>query len=323
LVKIIVKIVPFFTELNGYEHIFSTRGIFYYPDIIHVHDLPMLKVGVKIKKVLNVPLIYDMHEFYSEQDCLTSLQQKRLRSTERKNIKYTDVQITVNPLLADEISKNYQNLRIEIIQNAMIINSDFHQNQYDRFRQEYSISKNDIILLYQGWISPNRNLQNLVKGLAKVEIPIKFVIMGYGDFKEELKKIAEISNIKDKVIFVPTKTQDELLSYTASADIGIIPYPFKLDPNTKYASPNKLYEFIAARLPIVCNNLPFVKSIIETNGFGIACNMDSPESFAEALNNFPLDKLEYFKTNLAEKGANFLWEAEAPKLLRIYQNLCD
>ena len=51
--------------------------------------------------------------------------------------------------------------------------------------------------------------------------------------------------------------------------------------------------------------------------------MDSPESFAEALNNFPFYKLPYFKTNLAEKGRNFLWEAEAPKLLRIYQNLCN
>jgi glycosyltransferase involved in cell wall biosynthesis len=321
LVKIIVKIVPFFTELNGYEHLFFTKGLFYRPDIIHVHDLPMLKAGVKLKRELNVPLIYDMHEFYPEQDCLTPLEQKKLRKTESINIKYTDARITVNPMLADEISKSYNNTSIEVIQNAMIINSDFHNHQYDRFRQEYSISKEDIILLYQGWISPDRNLQNLVKGLAQVDKPIKLVMMGYGDFKEDLKKIAESLNIKQKVIFVPTKNQAELLSYTASADIGIIPYPFKLDPNTKYASPNKLYEFIAARLPILCNNLPFVKSIVENNGFGIAFDMDSPESFAEALNNFPFDKLEYFKTNLSEKGHNFLWETEAPKLLKIYNLL--
>ena len=322
-VKIIVKVASFLTELNGYEHLFLKRGLFYRPDIIHIHDLPMLKAGVKLKKVLNIPLVYDMHEFYSEQDCLTLLQQKKLRKTEIENMKYTDARITVNPMLADEISKIYNNISIEVIQNAMIINSDFHHNQYDRFRQEYSILKDDIILLYQGWISPDRNLQNLVKGLANVEKPIKLVIMGYGDFQEELKQISASLNIKQKVIFVPTKTQAELLSYTASADIGIIPYPFKLDPNTKYASPNKLYEFIAAKLPVLCNNLPFVKNVVETNGFGIAFDMDSPESFTEALNSFPLHKLQYFKNNLAERGRNFLWEVEAPKLLRIYQNLCN
>ncbi|MBD2131562.1 glycosyltransferase [Sphaerospermopsis sp. FACHB-1094] len=320
-VQFTVKMYPIFSDLNGYEYLFFKKGLFYRPDIIHVHDLPMLKAGVEIKIALNVPLIYDMHEFYSEQDCLTPLQQKNLRKTESINIKYTDARITVNPMLADEISKSYNNISIEVIQNAMIINSDFHNHQYDRFRQEYSISKEDIILLYQGWISPARNLQNLVKGLAQVDKPIKLVMMGYGDFKEDLKKIAESLNIKQKVIFVPTKNQAELLSYTASADIGIIPYPFKLDPNTKYASPNKLYEFIVSRLPIICNNLPFVKSIIETNGFGIAFDMDTPESFAEALNNFPFDKLEYFKTNLSEKGHNFLWEAEALKLLEIYRNI--
>lgn len=321
LVRLIGKIAPILTDLNGYEYLFLTRGIFYRPDIIHVHDLPMLKAGVKLKQALNVPLIYDMHEFYPEQDCLTALQQQQLRNTESKNIKYTDYRITVNPMLAEEISKTYNNINIEVIQNAMVIDSDFHHYQYNRFREEYSIAKDDIILLYQGWISPDRNLQNLVKGLAQVQKPIKLVIMGYGEFKNQLETISQELNIQNKVIFVPTKTQSELLSYTASADIGIIPYPFKLDPNTKYASPNKLYEFIAARLPIICNNLPFVKSIVETNGFGIACEMDSPESFANALNNLPLDKLEYFKVNLAEKGSNFLWEAESPKLLEIYRNI--
>jgi hypothetical protein len=86
-VKIIVKVASFLTELNGYEHLFLKRGLFYRPDIIHIHDLPMLKAGVKLKKVLNIPLVYDMHEFYSEQDCLTLLQQKKLRKTEIEKAK--------------------------------------------------------------------------------------------------------------------------------------------------------------------------------------------------------------------------------------------
>jgi len=318
IVSLINKIFGVITSLNSYENLLFDRGLFYRPDLIHVHDLPMLKAGVKLKQKLNVPLIYDMHEFYPEQDCLTPLQQKKLRNTESKNIKYTDVRITVNPMLADEISKTYNNTDIKVIQNAMIIDPDFHNRQYDKFREEYSIKKDEIILLYQGWISPDRNLQNLVKGLAQVEKPIKLVFMGYGGFKEELESISRNIHIKDKVVFVPSKTQAELLSYTASADIGIIPYPSKLDPNTKYASPNKLYEFIAARLPIICNNLPFVKTLVEDNCFGMSFEMNSPEAFANAINNFPYNQLNEFRKNIELKGVNFLWESEAPKLLEIY-----
>jgi hypothetical protein len=67
--------------------------------------------------------------------------------------------------------------------------------------------------------------------------------------------------------------------------------------------------------------VPFVKSVVEGNGFGLAFEMDSPESFSKALNEFPYEKIQFFKSNLEKNGANYLWEAEAPKLLEIYKNI--
>lgn len=321
IIRLIVKFLPLITGMTAYEYSYYKHSIFYQPDIIHVHDLPMLRIGVRLKKRLRIPLIYDMHEFYSEQDVLTKKQRNKLRRTERKNIFQCDAHITVNPLLAQEISHTYKNIEINVIQNAAVIPTDFHNKRYDLFREEYGISKEEIILLYQGWISPFRNLQNLVTALCKVSEPLKLIIMGYGDYKNELENIAKKTNVIDKIIFVPSKNQEELLYYTASADLGIIPYPKKLDPNTMYASPNKLYEFIAARLPILCNTLPFVSSVVVDNGYGLAVDMDTPESFADALNNFPYKKLNEFKNNLQMTGANYLWDSENYKLLNIYNKL--
>ena len=46
--------------------------------------------------------------------------------------------------------------------------------------------------------------------------------------------------------------QKELLDYTAGADFGIIPYP-AIDLNTKYCTPNKMFEFVSAEIPIIAN----------------------------------------------------------------------
>lgn len=312
---------PLVTRFNGYEHAYFKRAAFYRPDIIHVHDLPMLRIGARLKRRLGVPLIYDMHEFYPEQETLSTQQRLRLRYTEKQLIPHCDRLITVNPLLAQEISRSYGNVTINVIQNATIVPNNFYYSKYDLFRDEYDIGKSDIIILYQGWISEHRNIHNLVAGLSGVTIPIKLVIMGYGDYKEELARIAKEKKVSDKIVFVPSKSQEELLYYTASADLGIIPYPFKLDPNTKYSSPNKMYEFIAARLPILCNRLPFVMSVVVDNQFGLAFDLDSPESFTFALNNFPYDRLDVFRENLILNGSKYLWAAEAPKLLDLYRFL--
>ncbi|MEC1714816.1 glycosyltransferase [Schinkia azotoformans] len=321
LVYLCARVFPKLMELNGYEHAYYQSAVFYNPDIIHVHDLPMLKIGMKVKKDLGIPLVYDMHEFYPEQDVFTKQQQQYLRKTERKYINQCDSLITVNPLLAEEISKTYGDIKINVIQNATVLPEGFHNREYDRFREEYGVSKDEFILLYQGWISEHRNIQNLVRGMSLVDKPVKLVIMGYGDYKNELEKICESLGIRDKVLFVPAKSQKELLSYTASADVGIIPYPFGLDPNTKYASPNKLYEFIASQLPILCNNLPFVKSVVEKNEFGQVIELETPEDFAHALNSFPFEKLHVFKNNLLNNGENYIWEKEKINLLNIYRHI--
>jgi glycosyltransferase involved in cell wall biosynthesis len=316
------RIMPLISGLTAYENEYLRKVLFYRPDIIHVHDLPMLKIGANAKKLLKkATMIYDMHEFYPEQDVFTTKQRKRLRKTEKKYLPFCEVALTVNPLLAEEISRAYGGINISIIQNAIPLDSQFHNKTYDLFRYEYQISKNDIIILYQGWISPHRNLQNMVQGLKYVSKPIKLILMGYGEFIEDLKVLANNNHVGDKIVFVPAKPQEELLYYTASADIGIIPYPYKLDPNTKFASPNKLYEFIAARVPILCNSLPFVKGIVEKNEFGVAYNLETPEDFAYAFESFPYDKLHLFKENLKNHGPNYLWDKEANKLLKIYSQI--
>lgn len=300
------------------------RIVFYRPDVIHVHDLPKLRACAIANNRQKAHLVYDAHEFYPEQPRLSDKQKALFRRLERKYIKKADVVITVNPLLARVMEKTYRRINIEILENAISPPQGFNpvSGKYNLLRKECRLQSKDKILLYQGWIAPGRNLETIIKGMALVkDTRIKLIIMGYGNYVDQLKDLTQEINLEDRVIFVPSKNQDELLSYTASADIGLIPYPYNKDLNTHYVSPNKLYEFISAGLPILSNNLPFVCQIVETNKFGVCTDLQVPEKFAEAINEFSWSKLRTYRKNLLNEKHLFEWPSESKKLLRIYNEM--
>ena len=64
-----------------------------------------------------------------------------------------------------------------------------------------------------------------------------------------------------RIHFLDPVSQDELLSWTAGADIGIVPYP-PIDLNSRLCTPNKLFEFIVAEVPILANDLPELRRFV-------------------------------------------------------------
>ncbi|MBY0403318.1 MAG: glycosyltransferase [Cyanobacteria bacterium] len=294
------------------------------PDVIHVHDLPSLTAGFILKDWLQVPLVYDMHEFFPEQEFISAESKAFYYQKERYLMPMVDIAYTVNPLLAKEIEEEYS-IPVGSIQNSTVELPGFDLVQkHNRFREEYGLPEDSILVLYQGLISPVRNNEPFIEGMKLLkDTPFILLFMGYGDeqYLKQLQTLIDSSGLSEKVYLIPSKSQDELLYYSASADIGLIPYYNKPSKNIKYVSPNKLYEFIAAGLPILSNELEFVKSVIEPQGFGQCANLESPEGFAQALKGFPIDKLPHFKQNLREKRHLYMWDAESVKLVEFYQTL--
>jgi glycosyltransferase involved in cell wall biosynthesis len=295
----------------------------YRPDVIHAHDLPQLRAAVAAKRRLAVPLVYDAHELYPEQPRLTERQRRGLRKLEKAYILDADRVITVNPFLEQEMARRYKHPAVAVIQNAMRPPATFDPTRrYDLFRQEYGLSAAQILILYQGYIAPERNLEVIVQGMQLVrDDRFVLLIMGYGAYAEHLQALAQEAEVSSRVVFVPSKSQDILLSYTASADIGLIPYPYGRDFNTHYVSPNKLYEFIIAGLPILTNDLPYVRQVVEEYGFGVCADLQTAVGFAGAVSRYPLDNLARYRHKLAEHRQQFLWQTEAEKLGKLYRDL--
>ena len=300
-----------------------SRAEFYNPDVICVHDLPRLRAGATLAGRLNVPLVYDAHELYPEIGALTPRQRWVLSRMERTLVRRCDHISTVNHFIADEMARRYHIDPPTVIHNAIDPPAGFEPGGHDRFRSEFDIPADGRILLYQGWLSPTRGLQTLVRSMTLTDDRIHLVLMGYGEMRAELERIAREADAGGRVHFKAAVPQAELLSWTASADAGVIPYP-PTDLNKRFCSPNKLFEFIQAGVPLIANDLPFLREVVGGEGFGVIAELGSEQQFAAAISEMfdpARGGAERFRPAIAAQAGAYTWAGEVPKLLAIHDGI--
>ncbi|HEV7502895.1 MAG TPA: glycosyltransferase, partial [Vicinamibacteria bacterium] len=139
---------------------------------------------------------------------------------------------------------------------------------------------------------------------------------------EDLKARAAAEGVADRVTFIDPVPMGELLAVTAGADLGVIPYR-NVGLNNFYTSPNKLFEYVAAGVPVVASFFPELKKVVEGLSLGRTFDPDDPSSIAAAVNAILEDPAEHarLRENAARAAPTFTWEGEVGTLLDAYSSL--
>ena len=109
-------------------------------------------------------------------------------------------------------------------------------------------------------------------------------------------KLIELAKQNPRIRFLPVVPTTEIIPFLNSYDIGL----FLLPPtNFNYlnALPNKLFEFIQARLAIVVSPNPEMKQLVKTYTIGEVSEDYTPQAFAKAIQLITPEKLIYYKEN--------------------------
>ena len=113
-----------------------------------------------------------------------------------------------------------------------------------------------------------------------------FVILGLRTNEEEeaCKKIIKQENLEGRVIFIPfVPTQNELLQYTASADVGLVLYK-PIEVNRKYVAPCKLYDYLACGVPVIVpKSLPYLSEMVNRLGVGLSYFESTSEAIGKTI----------------------------------------
>lgn len=291
-------------------------------DLIQVHDLPTLEAGIKIAKQYNLPVVYDAHELYPEQKTFSWIQKRLCSKHEKKLIKEVNHVFTVNESIAKLMQKTYKISKPTVLLNSLEYYSKLSQKNI-LLHEKLSLSEDKKILLFQGGFSYNRNLESLIKAFRYVRSKdVNLVLLGRGDIESELRAIArKYTLLGTRVHFLASVPQGELLEYSSSATMGIIPYPH-VDLNSYYCTPNKLFEFIQAEVPIIANKSPELIYFVEKQNFGINMPMRSPQEIAKAIDKaFSSSKYNLWKASIKLKKHYFSWNQEEEKYISVIKQL--
>jgi len=296
------------------------------PKIVHAHDLNALPVGVKYKKAGKSFLIFDAHECYDQlaQDDsgdLSALNEKLLR----RYSKYVDKFITINESIAKYYARQYPSFPSAIIvKNATPIATDFI---YDgRLHKAANIDERNKILLYQGGFAPKRGLENLLLSTEYISSEWHIVFMGWGALEGILRQIAASMSLTNpdaakRIHFVPKVPQDELVLWTAGATLGVIPYE-NSGLNHWYCTPNKLWEYPNAGVPILASPFPELRKVVENNGIGFLLpDPLSPQGIGDVINSIDENELKQAAANCSLYIAKDNWNIYTQKLTALYQEV--
>jgi len=288
-------------------------------DIYVAHDLPALPIAHFAAKKYNAKLVYDAHEFFLGQIALQGKRKKFFEYLEKKYIYDVDLMFTVNDDIANLFRERYGIDKITVIYNSIekqnILKKDLHSI--------LQIPKTKKIILYQGGFLEDRNLEILVKTAKYLDENIVLVMLGYSFLENKLKELARYNGVLNKkVFFMKRVSQKELLNYTAGADFGIIPYP-AIDLNTKYCTPNKMFEFVSAKVPIIVNkDLVTVVNILKKYNIGEFISFDNEKEIAnninEIINSIDVEKA---KKEIEKVQKYFSWEYQEKLYLGSYFRL--
>ncbi len=315
-------------KLYFYHGGFLSAAIRHPADIYVAHDLPVLPAVLFAASRHNAGVFYDAHELYPEQVTFSPEEKAGYDGLEREATKFVDRMTTVNHSIAAEMAQRYGIATPGVILNAPDTDGRaVPVPRCDLLRTALNIPASTRILLFQGGLSPHRNLETLVAAMALVTTPdLILVLMGPGDMgggterQGLLAQIAESRGILGtKVLLHPAVTQERLLDYTASADAGIIPYP-AVDLNTTFCTPNKLFEYFCAGLPILANDLPELRRYVLGMGAGMVHAMDSEMAIAAAIDEFFRQDLAVFRASVAANAEKMVWRSQTGVLLDLYRD---
>ncbi|WWU64279.1 hypothetical protein QJR26_14760 [Clostridium baratii] len=125
--------------------------------------------------------------------------------------------------------------------------------------------KNKKIILYQGILSKERPLEEIIKAVDKLGEDYAFVVMSSG---ENIYKNINSSNY----YFIPFITPPEHLKVTSHAYIGVLAYmPTENEYsklNSLYCAPNKIYEYSMFGIPMIGNDIPGLNYVFKTKECG-------------------------------------------------------
>ena len=286
-------------------------------DVYQLHDPELVPAGLHLKR-LGKTVIFDSHEDVPAQllakPYLNPLARRLLSAgyaaCERQAYRRFDGLVAATPFIRERLRHLHP--------NTVDVNNYPTLQEFDAAPDwDGKVAE----VCYVGSISAIRGIRELVRACELLRSPARLSLVG---------SFAEPALEREVAHFPGWKRVDAhghlgragVQAAMRRAVAGLV----TLHPVVNYldALPVKMFEYMAAGLPVIASRFPLWQEIVEGNGCGVCVDPGNPAAIAAAIDHFCLHP--QVARRMGENGrravlARYNWHSEAAKLAGLYDDL--
>lgn len=205
------------------------------------------------KRLFDMPLIYEAHELFHRTTEMPA-QMERIKNRETYIYNNADAVIAISEDLKNEITSIFSpsHTPVTVIPNGV-------RNEFMDLKGESHLRQKRY-LFYCGSLYPWKGVDTIISAMKRLPGET-LMILGGGDRLPALRRLAQEEAVEDRIVFAGAVPQKEVGNYLLGAKIAFIPnLP---EPASIHSSPLKMFEYMAAEVPIVASRLPGIMDILQ------------------------------------------------------------
>ncbi len=273
-------------------------------DVIIANDIHTLPLALRLAND-QTKVFFDAHEYhpeeFTEDEEWSTFQRPYMEYLCTTYIPQVDAFATVNESLAESY-KTLTGIQPEVVMNT----SPFVE-------LEASQTKEIIRMIHHGAAIRSRKIEDMIAMVGLLDDRFTMDLMLVGSLDESYyQQLQSLCQDNPRVNLIEPVSLSQIVGKLNGYDIGVYILP-PSNFNNEHALPNKIFEFIQARLAIAISPNKEMKRMVEEHELGVVADGFTVEGLANAINALSIEQINTYKANSAKAAETLSSETSIEK----------
>lgn len=256
------------------------------PDVLYERYNLYLLAGLRLKRRYGLPMILEVNSPLAEERA--AFGKLKLRAVaercETALWRGADVVLPVTQVLADIVAKKRKtDAGIHVVPNGALLDVSVDVTAIGDLRAQFGLKPGDVVMGFVGFVRAWHGVGWALDALTSLPANTHLLVVGDGPGLPALEARAAELKIADRVHFAGRVPHRHIPAHIELFDIAL------QTAAVGYASPLKLFEYMAHGRAIIAPDQPNIREILENNVNAVLFEAESEPSFRAALTRLCTD----------------------------------